>query len=112
MQEPHGEGVTTHTDPKLCGPAGNGRTEALAGESTGRVLSRVILDEQFGVPMLSKMSEGKTEPIISVRWARTPRGRRPQACADALCAGTGRSLVWPGKGNQARAGNPHGASRR
>ena len=41
MKESYGEGVASHTDPESCGAAREGGDEALTGESTGRVYSRV-----------------------------------------------------------------------
>ena len=40
MQEPHGEGVASHTDPESCVVAREGAVEALTGARAGRVLSR------------------------------------------------------------------------
>ena len=39
MQEPHSEGVATHTDPESCGVHRKVKAEALTGARTGRVLS-------------------------------------------------------------------------
>ena len=67
MQESCSEGVAFHTDPKLCGYAGNGIFEALTGVNAGRVLSRESLDYSYGVPTLSKMTEGNTECLVIAR---------------------------------------------
>ena len=49
MQEPHGEGVASHTGPESCVAARKGRGEALTGAHAGRVLSRENLFD-YGVP--------------------------------------------------------------
>ena len=41
MKESYGKSVASHTDPESCGAAREGGVEALTGESTGRVYSRV-----------------------------------------------------------------------
>ena len=41
MQKSYGKGIATHTGPESCGAAREGGVEALTGESTGRVYSRV-----------------------------------------------------------------------
>jgi hypothetical protein len=41
MKESYGEGLATHTGPESCGAAREGGVEALTGERTGRVFSRV-----------------------------------------------------------------------
>ncbi len=44
MKESYDEGVTTHIGPESCGAARKGVAEALTGERTGRVFSRVSRD--------------------------------------------------------------------
>jgi RNA-directed DNA polymerase len=41
MQKSYGKGIATHTGPESCGATHEGGVEALTGESTGRVYSRV-----------------------------------------------------------------------
>ena len=41
MKKSYGKGLATHIDPESCGAALEGGVEALTGESTGRVFSRV-----------------------------------------------------------------------
>lgn len=57
-EESYSEGLAIHTDPESCGYVGNDMSEALTGAHAGWVLSRESLI--FGVPTLSKMSEGNT----------------------------------------------------
>ena len=64
MQESYSEGLAIHTDPESCGYVGNGISEALTGAHAGWVLSRESIDLLFGVPTLSKMSEGNTGCLV------------------------------------------------
>ena|SRR2546430_14547289 len=41
MKKSYGKGLAIHIDPESCGAAREGGAEALTGESTGRVFSRV-----------------------------------------------------------------------
>ena len=41
MQKSYGEGIAPHTGPESCGAARKSGVEALTGERTGRVFSRV-----------------------------------------------------------------------
>src|SRR5579864_7084781 len=41
MKKSYGKGLATHIDPESCGAAREGGVEALTGESTGWVFSRV-----------------------------------------------------------------------
>jgi len=93
MQESHSEGLAVHTDPESCGCVGNDISEALTGAHAGWILSRESIDLSFGVPTLSKMSEGNTECLDMARDNRAPRGRRPHARMEALCAGTGIAYI-------------------
>ena len=60
MQKSYSEGLAIHAGPESCGYAGNDISEALTGVHAGWVLSRESIDLLFGVPTLSKMSEGNT----------------------------------------------------
>ena len=110
MQESYSEGLAIYTDPESCGYVGNDISEALTGAHAGWVLSRESIDLSFGVPTLSKMSEGKTECLDMARDNRAPRGRRPHARMETLCTGTGISHVWPyhSDGGEVRTVNPKG----
>ena len=44
MEEPHGEGLATHTGPESCVAVRKDSGEALTGESAGWVLSREICE--------------------------------------------------------------------
>jgi len=88
-----GEGVASHTGPESCGDDRKVVTEALTGESAGRVLSleNVIL---WGADAFLSCGRQKR----SVRQARTdstPRGHRPRARTEASHAEAGRSQGRP-----------------
>jgi hypothetical protein len=95
MKVPYDEGVASHIGPESCAGDRKDAGEALTGESAGQVLSR----ERrycFGVPTVSTNTEGNTSCPDKARDALAPRGRRPCACTEAFCTGTGRShnLPW------------------
>ena len=102
MQVPHGGRTATHTGPESCTVAGNGGGEALTGGGVGRVLSRE--NTVTGGPRSWYEAEGNTGRTAMARCVRPPRGRRPCACAQASCTGTGRARQWPwGDGPWVRA---------
>jgi len=76
MQEPYGEGPTTHPDPKPCATVGDDCREALEGENAGRVLSCEIR-RSLGPTSLSE-AEGNTgvgdngEPTSAQAQSLTP----------------------------------------
>jgi hypothetical protein len=49
MKKSHESGLATHIGPESCGAARKGGVEALTGERTGRVFSRVILRDADAV---------------------------------------------------------------
>ncbi len=107
MKESHRKGPASHPDPESCGVARNDEAEALTGEGAGELLSREI--RSFGVPTPLSEAEGNTGGGVSASPPRTPRGRRPSACTDAPCAGTGRSQSSPGEdGPPERVGKASG----
>jgi RNA-directed DNA polymerase len=87
------EGVATHDGPESCVGVREDAGEALTGVRAGPVLSREIME--FGVPTLSKGAEGHIAGGASASCQRTPRGQRPGACTESLCARTGRSHARP-----------------
>ena len=90
MKEPYGEGLANHTGPESCGGGSNASAEALTGVRAGQVLSREIL-LNHRVLTLWDITESNTGHVVSARYARTLRGRRPCACAETSHAGAGRS---------------------
>jgi hypothetical protein len=102
VQVPYDEGVANHIGPESCAVAREGLGEALTGGCIGQPLSRERV--------LSWV------PTPCIRWKATMFGHdsaRPDdpawsetlACADAPCAGTGRSRDWPfGKSRRSASG--------
>ena len=110
MKEPYVEGVATHDGPESCVVVRKGGGEALTGVRAGEVLSREIIG--FGVPTLLIKAEGHTAGGASASPLGTPRGRRPSACAEPPCTGTGRSHGCPrGDGAAGRIGKAKAAIR-
>lgn len=107
MKESYRKGVASHPDPESCGVDRKGGAEALTGARAGEVLSREI--NVPGTPTPSVAAEGNTkgDANASLPWAQ--RGRRPSACTETPCAGTGRSQGPPGTdGPVERAGKAGG----
>ena len=103
MKESYVEGLATHGDPESCVGIRKGAGEALTGAHVGEVLSREI--KSIGVPTLLSGAEGNIAGGATASPLRTPRGRRPSACVETLCTGTGRSHVRPhGDGGAGRIG--------
>ena len=103
------EGVASHVGPESCGDDRKVVTEALTGESAGRVLSleNVIL---WGADAV--LSCGRQQRSFrQARNDRIPRGHRPCARTEALHAEAGRSQVRLGRVSQVRAVNPKGVIR-
>ena len=93
MQVSYSEGVAPHAGPESWLPVQEDLWQALRGERMGRVLSRER--DILGVPTAFPSSEGNNGRVAMARRVRTPRGRRPLARAEALCAEAGRSRHWP-----------------
>jgi hypothetical protein len=93
MKEFYTEGVANHGDPELCADARKVTGEALTGVHTGRVLSHEI--RAFGTPTLLTEAEGNMDNTAIARCRSVPRGRRPLACVEPFCVGTGRSPDCP-----------------
>ena len=93
MKAPYIEGVATRDDPESCTGVRKDDGEALTGAHAGRVLGREI--KASGRPTLLTEAEGNTLGTVSARYRGLPRGRRPRACVESLCARTGRSLDSP-----------------
>ena len=94
MKELYIEGVATHGDPESCAGVREGGGEVLTGARAGWAIEPRKSNE-FGVPTLSKCAEGNTASGVIASCWRTPRGQRPCACTEPLCARTGRSRARP-----------------
>ena len=92
MQVHCDEGVAIHIGPEPCVFARKDRREASVGERIGQVLSRERTYPGSRRRRLSGRQHGRArhrECPDGPAWSQT------LACADALCAGIGRSRVWP-----------------
>lgn len=116
MKASYGEGIASHIGSESCGSIREDAVEALTGVRAGWVLSL----ENFIVRSADDLrpSEGNTGRVANARSARTPRGLRPHARAQAphkeakcLRPEAGRSRVRLGA-TQVRAVNPQGERRR
>ena len=93
MQVPYGEGVANHIGPEPCADVRKGVGEASAGERTGQPLNRErpIIPGADTVPNVEGYMHGRAdrERPNDPAWSQT------LACAEASCAGTGRSHGRP-----------------
>ncbi len=93
MQVPYGEGVAIHIGPEPCADVRKGVGEASAGECTGQPLNRErpIIPGADTVPNVEGNMHGRAyrERLDDPAWSQT------LACAEASCAGTGRSHGRP-----------------
>jgi hypothetical protein len=92
MREPYGEGVASRTGPESCLAGCEAVGEALTGVPVGRVLSRESIESVWGADAVEIVGR-RNRSVAIARPVRAPRGRRPRAHSEALCAGTGRSHV-------------------
>jgi hypothetical protein len=106
VQVPCDEGVAIHIGPESCAVAREGLGEALTGERIGQPLSR----ESFYSGCRHRANGGKQHI-----WARQrerpddPAWSETLACADAPCAGTGRSHDRPFGNSRRSASGRRGA---
>src|SRR5215468_1758695 len=94
------QGVEDHIGPESCALAREGHGEALTGERIGQPLSReksLILGADTVYKVEGNMSGRDTRGPDDPAWSET------LACADAPCAGTGRSRDRP----FGKAAGPH-----
>jgi len=108
MEESYREGLASHPDPESCGGARKGAAEALTGEHAGKVLSRGSYSR---APTLSIQAERRIRTGGIASPDGTLRGRRPLACVETPCAGTGRSHGRPAVEDWAASGRPKAARR-
>jgi hypothetical protein len=100
VQVPCDEGVAIHIGPESCAGAREGFGEALTGERIGQPLSRERVS--FWVPTPCIRWKATCPGAIS-RGSDDPAWSETLACADAPCAGTGRSRDRP----FGKAAGPH-----
>ena len=99
MKVPCDEGVAIHIGPKSCAVAREGLGEALTGERIGQPSSRERVLSWVPTPCIWWKA---THPSASSRAPDDPAWSKTLACADAPCAGTGRSRDRP-FGNRRRS---------
>src|SRR5256885_5151082 len=64
-----------------------------AGYRAAKYMPRCASNGPFGMPTLWSKAEGNIRGVVLARRRGIPRGQRPHACTETLCAGTGRSHV-------------------
>ena len=93
MKVRHGEGVAIRIGPEPCVAVREDVNEALVGEGIGQPLSHEIrLNPGCRLCFEGGRQHGQAryrERLVD------PAGSKNLACVEALCAGTGRSHVWP-----------------
>jgi hypothetical protein len=89
VQVHYGEGVANHTGPKPCAVVREDLGEASAGDRIGQPLSREI-DVILGADAVL-VAEGNMDGHAIASGLPNPARSETLACADAPCAGTGRS---------------------
>jgi hypothetical protein len=99
VKVPCDEGVAIHIGPKSCAVAREGLGEALTGERIGQPSSRERVLSWVPTPCIWWKA---THPSASSRAPDDPAWSKTLACADAPCAGTGRSRDRP-FGNRRRS---------
>ena len=101
MQVPHDEGVAIHIGPESCAGAREGVGEALTGERIGQPLSR----ESCPIPGCRRRSQCGRQHGRARQRERPddPAWSETLACADAPCAGTGRSRGRPSSASRRRS---------
>src|ERR1700688_1213950 len=92
MQESHGEGVATHTDPESCGAARKGGAEALTGARAGQVLSR---ERPFLRGADAFRSGGRHYPAHRYREMRRDPARSETLCTYGNTSHENREILCP-----------------
>ena len=110
MEVHYDEGVATHIGPEPCAGVREGVGEASVGERIGQPLSRERMFNSDADAVL--IAEGNTEGSTDRERPSDPAWSKTLACAEAPCAGTGRSHVRPkGACPQVRIGKARSRSR-
>jgi hypothetical protein len=107
MQVSHGEGLATHTGPESC----RIDRKAIPGSVDRGTYGQGIEPRNrsaSGMPTMFVDAEGNTGDDAMASHHPVPRGRRPLARTEALCAEPGRSCRWPRPTGAVRVANPKG----
>ena len=107
MQVRYDEGVAIHIGPEPCGDIREDGGEASAGECTGQPLSRE--NGLSRMPTRLDNAEGNTLGRVIASASSGPAWSKTLACAEAPCAGTGRSRFRPAGGHRRSASGRRGA---
>ncbi len=105
MKVSYNEGLATHISPESCGERSNALAEALAGESTGGLLSSE--NTFFRVPTSWSGREGKIRDGENGESSCDPAESNNLACAEASYARIGRSGEFPLLEDWSRKGGAH-----
>jgi hypothetical protein len=89
------EGLANHIGPEPCAGVREDTGEASAGDRIGQPLSREI-GLILGADAVL-LAEGNMGGCVICECPSSPARSETLACADAPCAGTGRSHVRPGR---------------
>jgi hypothetical protein len=101
VQVRHDEGVAIRIGPEPCVVMREGGAEASVGECIGQPLSR---ESRVPSADMIVIADGNTDGRVSASARTARRWSETLACADAPCAGTGRSRVQPGPSISRRNG--------
>src|SRR5918994_4200332 len=95
VQVRYDEGVAIHIGPEPCVVVREGGGEASAGERIGQPSSR---ERKTGPGRRRRSHGGRQHGRARDECSTGPAWSKTLACADAPCAGTGRSRLWPSMG--------------
>src|SRR5918994_707019 len=95
VQVRYDEGVAIHIGPEPCVVVREGGGEASAGERIGQPSSR---ERKTGPGRRRRSHGGRQHGRARDECSTGPAWSKTLACADAPCAGTGRSRLWPSLG--------------
>ena len=93
MKVHHGEGPAIHIGPEPCVGTREGVGEAWVGDGIGQPWSRE--SKIVSGADVVEITEGEMDGSVIAEAPTNPAWSETLACADALCAGIGRSRIWP-----------------
>ena len=111
MQESHGEGPATHTDPESCAPAREDGGEALTGEPSGRDIEP-RKQASSGMPTPYGEAEGNTTGDDKASRSNDPaRSKTPRTSGRSMPGNREIPRSTSGNGPEVRAVKPQGERR-